>query len=197
MVGPGRWPGRSMDPGSHADFERRPHDQVNETEMRPSRPKSSAKDEPSAQDPCEVRMDTAATTRRFASEWQAEPPSRRRYCGPRRGPPDPFHRDTGGRGWRAPRCLPCEAFSRSRVGAVQETLEASFVPDGLFLADDLGSPMIPSETRSGARVRGPPRTRGGSQPSTRIRSWAGSATGQPGPPTLGARYPRTSEPWNL
>jgi hypothetical protein len=24
-----------MDPGSHADFERRPHDQVNETEMRP------------------------------------------------------------------------------------------------------------------------------------------------------------------
>jgi hypothetical protein len=27
---------------------------------------------------------------------------------------------------------------RRSVGAVQETLEASFVPDGLFLADDLG-----------------------------------------------------------
>jgi hypothetical protein len=24
-----------MDPGSHAGFERRPHDQANETEMRP------------------------------------------------------------------------------------------------------------------------------------------------------------------
>jgi ferredoxin-type protein NapF len=37
VVGPGRWPGRSMDPGSHADVERHPHDQVNETEMRPLR----------------------------------------------------------------------------------------------------------------------------------------------------------------
>jgi len=45
------------------------------------RPKSSAKDEPCERDPCEVRMDMAATER---------------------GPPSLFHRNAGGRSWRAP-----------------------------------------------------------------------------------------------
>jgi hypothetical protein len=89
------------------------------------------------------------------------------------------------------------AGGRRSVGAVQETLEASFVPDGLFLADDLGSPTIPSETRSAAPVRGPPRTRGGSRPSTRIRNRDGSATGSPVVQPLEAPAPRSSEPWNL
>jgi len=72
-------------------------------------------------------MDTAATTRRFASEWQAE-----------RGPQVPFHRELRGRAWRAPLCLPCEASSRSRVGAVRESFGTSSVPDRPHLAEDSG-----------------------------------------------------------
>jgi hypothetical protein len=44
---------------------------------------------------------------------------------------------------------------RRSVGAVQETLEASFVPDGLFLADDLGDAR-----RAGAASLVEPRTGG-------------------------------------
>jgi hypothetical protein len=65
-VRPGQRPGRSMDPGSHADFERRPHDQVNAPARRvtPAGPRRA-----SARRPCGSPGEHRRC-RRMANAWR-------------------------------------------------------------------------------------------------------------------------------